>query len=209
MAHNHVWREANAVASAFGQVSAFLLKRGGAAQRGGAPHGFAPFSIMGRSGNKAFWGCSCSARRVGESHLVVGCGAQPHQNKTPSYMAHNHVWREANAVASAFGQVSAFLLKRGGAAQRGGACHRFAPFSTKGRSGNGKFFLGCPCSARRVVPARGQVAGRGGVWGAAPPRQRLHPPWPTTTYGAKQMPWPPRLAKPPRFFLNVRALRGA
>ena len=49
-----------------------------------------------------------SARHVGESHRVVGCGAQPHQNKTPSYLAHNHVWREANAVVSAFGQVSAF-----------------------------------------------------------------------------------------------------
>ena len=60
-------------------------------------------------------------RRVGGDAGWVGVWGRAPPHNPLSTMAVSHVWREAKGVASAFGQVSAFLLERGGAAQREGA----------------------------------------------------------------------------------------
>ena len=58
---SNAWRGADAVASAFRQVSALRFKRRGAAQRGGAGHGFAGSSMVGRSGKACVLRCSASS----------------------------------------------------------------------------------------------------------------------------------------------------
>ena len=152
------------------------------------------------------FGCSCSARRVGESQRVAGCGAEPHQNKTPSYMAHNHVWREAKGVPPRSAKSPRSFLNA--EERRNAEVLRTASRHPAQRAGRGirSFGLLMLRPAREPGSRTRSSSWRG--WGR-PTKIHHILQWPEANPRREAKGLPPRLAKSLRSFINAEGRRNA